>query len=155
MFGKVVGGHETLDAIEAVEVGKGDRPRGDAVRIDRVEVYTDPFSGGWVARDALTGEREDAAEKKREREEKELKDNERRAWFSGPAVRDSAAAMKPVGHLISADAIAGKRKAVALPPPVQDDDEAVERMKTKKQALQKAMAQSLPKAKPAFNFSSW
>ena len=43
VFGKVVGGIETLDAIEKIEVDKKDRPI-EEVRILNVQVFTDPFA---------------------------------------------------------------------------------------------------------------
>ena len=152
IFGRVVGGHETLDAIEAVAVDKADRPL-TPVTIVRVEIFQNPFKDGWVARDAVTGEREDAAERKREGEAKEAKDGERRAWFSRPT-GDLGGEVKPVGHLIKADAegAGAKRKAPGLPPPIIDE-EAAELKAKRAKAINTALAQS--KAAPAFNFSSW
>ena len=154
IFGRVVGGHATLRAIEGVTVDAKDKPL-TPVTILRVEIFQDPFKDAWVARDAVTGEREDAAERKREEEAKEAKDSERRAWFSRPTgVVVGGGEVKPVGHLMkaSAEGASVKRKAPGLPAPVNDEDDAELRAKRVK-AVKTALTQS--HAASSFNFNTW
>ncbi|MCJ1429096.1 RING-type E3 ubiquitin-protein ligase ppil2, partial [Sticta canariensis] len=61
IFGRVVGGMNTLSRIENVEVGEGDRPVTDVV-IQEVVVFVDPF--------------EEARKERREQDEKEVKREE-------------------------------------------------------------------------------
>ena len=146
---------------------KGSEQPAARVTIDKVDILEDPFRAGWVARDELTGRREDEDQKEQEAERKRVVDGERAAWFSGPAggaaqAGQSQQSPPAVGHLIAAskdgaDAGRGtKRKEVALPAPaVADDDTAASQLK-KRQAVAKALQMSSNAAAASrFDFSSW
>ena len=171
VFGHVVGSMEALDGMErAGDRGDKDDRKSEkkttskgkleAVVIERVEVYDNPFKEDWVARDAVTGEREDELQKRVVEEKKQQEDSERRAWFSRPVVVDREVEKKEIGYLIStgeeSESIAGGRKrkdGPVMPAPVNDDDEAIRQMK-KRQAVSRAMAASRTGASQ-FNFGDW
>jgi len=165
VFGHVVGGMQALDAIEKAgdrgdsddKKSSGNGSKVEVVRIERVEVYDNPFSDDWVAKDALTGEREDEAEKRAADEKKQQEDGERKAWFSRPVAVDRDVESKDIGYLIGAaesDSGARKRKdGPVMPAPVNDDDEAIRQMK-KRQAISRAMTASRP-GSSKLDFSDW
>ncbi|KAL5017067.1 hypothetical protein ScPMuIL_006656 [Solemya velum] len=55
VFGKVVGGLETLDAMEAVETGKNDKPKRD-IRLETATVFVNPYE---EADEQLANERQE------------------------------------------------------------------------------------------------
>jgi len=157
VFGHVVGGMQALDAVEkAGDRGDSDNKKtaGSAVEtvvIERVEVYDNPFKDDWVATDAVTGEREDGAERRAAEEKKQQEEGERKAWFSRPVAVDRE--VKDIGHLIKAgegdiEGVGGGRKrkdGPVMPAPVNDEDEVIRQMK-KRQAISRAMTASRPGA---------
>jgi len=172
VFGRVVGGMGALDAIEKAG-DRGDSEGGkdggsgaskgsrvEEVRIERVEVFENPFTDDFVAKDAVTGEREDGVVKRVAEEKKEREDNERKAWFSRPVAVDREVESKEIGYLIKTGQSDGeglngggrkRKEGPVMPPPLNDEDEAVRQMK-KRQAVSRAMAASRPGGSQ-FNFS--
>lgn len=69
VFGKVVGGLKTLDAMEAVEVDKKDKPKTDII-IEQCVVFTDPYE---EADEQLKQEREEEEERQKREEAEEKK----------------------------------------------------------------------------------
>lgn len=69
VFGKVVGGLETLAAIEKIETDNKDRPIEDII-ILKTQVFVDPYQ---EADDLLTKEREEAKRAEEEKNKKETK----------------------------------------------------------------------------------
>ena len=165
VFGQVVGSMAALDAIERAG-DRGDKDDGkkqsssgvQPVVIERVEVFENPFKDDWVAKDALTGQREDEAEQRAADDKKQQVDNERKQWFSSPVAVDRSAEQKEIGYLIkpsegAGDSLGRKRKeGPMMPAPVNDEDEAIRLMK-KRQAISRAMAAPRPGA--SFDFSGW
>ena len=64
MFGRIVGGLDTLSALERVDTDNKDRPIDDLI-IERTSVFVDPFA---EADEALAEERRQELEKNREKE---------------------------------------------------------------------------------------
>ena len=170
VFGHVVGGMQALDAIEkAGDRGDSDDKKSgsskgkvDEVRIERVEVYDNPFKDDWVARDAVTGEREDEVQRRAVEEKKQREDSERKPWFSRPVAVDREVERREIGYLIKAgdagdgEGAGGGRKrkeGPVMPAPVNDEDEAILRLK-KRQAISRAMTASRSGASQ-FNFGDW
>ena len=171
VFGHVVGGMQALDAMEkAGDRGDSDDKKSgkqgssgtvERVSIERVEVYENPFKDEWVAKDAVTGEREDELEKRAAQQKQQQHDSERKAWFTRPVAVDRDIESKEVGHLIDASESGGgsesgsrKRKdGPVMPAPVNDEEEAVRQLK-KRQAVSRALAASRPGASH-FDFNSW
>lgn len=89
MFGRVVGGLDTLAKMEKIEVDEEDRPKTE-IKITEVVVFQNPFS------------EEELAKERQEREEKEKKKrryethNEagRGEWFSNPALENTPKTQK-------------------------------------------------------------
>jgi len=88
IFGKVVGGMETLDKIEAAEVGKGDRPL-EEIRIEEVAVLVDPFEAFMASKK----EKEQDEEVRREVERKGGREDDRTTW-TGKRVRGVVGGME-------------------------------------------------------------
>lgn len=89
VFGRVVGGMETLDALEKVPTEKArnaakpkDCPLTD-VKITAVTIYANPLKAEFVPRDELTGKKANEVEKKEE-------EGEMGAWFSNPAAASAS-----------------------------------------------------------------
>ncbi|XP_046326965.2 RING-type E3 ubiquitin-protein ligase PPIL2-like [Haliotis rufescens] len=83
VFGKIVGGLETLDKMEAIEVNKHDKPK-EEIKIENVIVFVNPFD---EADEQLKKEREDELEKQKAAAEAERKKKERRKMEEeGPRV---------------------------------------------------------------------
>lgn len=110
VFGRVVGGHEVLDALEKVETMRGknqskpkDCPLTD-VRITAVTVYTNPFKEAFTPVDELT--------RKKENETAPVEEtSEMGAWFSNPTA----------GVTRTANAPGDKFKYLSLPKPIAVD----------------------------------
>ncbi|XP_041348472.1 RING-type E3 ubiquitin-protein ligase PPIL2-like [Gigantopelta aegis] len=69
VFGRVVGGMETIDKMEKVEVDKKDRPK-EEIRIEECIVFVNPFD---EADEMLQQERDDEVEREKNAKEAELK----------------------------------------------------------------------------------
>lgn len=65
VFGRVVGGLETLDAMEKVDTDKNDKPK-EVMKIENIQVFVNPFE---EAEEQLKKEREDEAVKDKEEAE--------------------------------------------------------------------------------------
>ncbi|XP_053206938.1 RING-type E3 ubiquitin-protein ligase PPIL2-like [Panonychus citri] len=79
VFGKVVGGLETLNKLEKIQTDKNDRPK-ETIKIDNITVYVNPFQ---EIEDELKAERQkdkDAANKVKVKETKRYR-NKCRSWL--------------------------------------------------------------------------
>lgn len=81
IFGKVVGGLDVLDKMEATPTGEGDVPLEDIV-IREVVVFVDPFD------EFLKKRREAEQEEMREKEKKRVGTEEDRVTWTGKRIRD-------------------------------------------------------------------
>jgi len=84
IFGKVVGGLDVLDKLEAIPTGDGDRPLEDIV-IKEVAVFVDPFE------EFLKKRRQAEEEEMREKEKKRVGTEEDRVTWTGKRIRDGGA----------------------------------------------------------------
>ena len=80
IFGRVVGGMDVLDKMEAVPVGDGDAPL-DPIVIREVVVFVDPFE------EFLKKRREAEEEEMREKERRRMGTEEDRVTWTGKRVR--------------------------------------------------------------------
>ena len=125
VFGRVAGGGATLDAIERVPTGDGDRPLSPVV-IEGVEVFVDPFEGGEDENDEDDeeeggGEEEGQAGRAAAKRaaaaaaaaEAEAEGRTRARWFSGPAPAAGGGGAGGVGRYL------GDAAHVARQPPHQ------------------------------------
>ncbi|KAF6238256.1 hypothetical protein HO173_003536 [Letharia columbiana] len=76
IFARVVGGMETLSAIENVEVSETDKRPLEAVRMEEVAVFVDPFEEFWTAK----RERDREAEAREEVRKAGGREDERVTW---------------------------------------------------------------------------
>ncbi|XP_031551491.1 RING-type E3 ubiquitin-protein ligase PPIL2-like [Actinia tenebrosa] len=90
IFGKLVGGLETLSAMEKVETDDKDRPK-ETIKILKTVVFTDPFA---EVDEVLRLEKEKEAEAERQRQEEADKARKRAAAESGPKVHRPGAVGK-------------------------------------------------------------
>lgn len=107
IFGRVVGGLETLEAIEGVESDEGGRPK-EEVRMEEVSVLVDPFEE-FLKNKAKVDERERAEEEVRRRGGRE---DERTTWTGKRVRREGEVVVegeKPgVGKYLGGDVGGGK-----------------------------------------------
>jgi len=84
VFGRVVGGNETLAKMERVETDKEEKPM-EEIKINKVTIFTNPF----------TEEKESEEDRKKREAEEKAKDKEDKArgqWYSNP----TGSTLKPV-----------------------------------------------------------
>ncbi|XP_059168026.1 RING-type E3 ubiquitin-protein ligase PPIL2-like [Physella acuta] len=127
VFGKVVGGLKTLDAMEAIEVDKKDKPKIDIIIEDCV-VFSNPYD---EADEQLKKEREEDLEKQKREKDEEIKKQKKKT--EEPTVK---VYKQGVGKYINSTAI--KRAATSA------EDDTVSDPKQKKKATYNFG-----------NFSSW
>jgi len=101
VFGKIVGGLKTLDAMEAVAVDKKDKPKKE-ILLQTCDVFADPYE---EADEQLKKEREDEEERQKE-EERNKKLKLKKNVNAGPKVFKSG-----IGKYINSNAI--KRSSTA------------------------------------------
>ena len=113
MFGKVVGGLDTLSALERVDTDNKDKPI-EPLKIVRATVFVDPFT---EVDEALAKEREEELAKTRQTEE-ELKSVKKSAPVKEGVTATGAVAKaysKGVGKFISPSARKEARKIDSVP----------------------------------------
>ncbi|KXJ21246.1 RING-type E3 ubiquitin-protein ligase PPIL2 isoform X2 [Exaiptasia diaphana] len=89
VFGKLVGGMETLDAMERIERDEKDRPK-ETIKILKTMVFTDPFSEVDAV---LEEEKQRAAEQERQKKEEDDKARKRAAAEAGPTIHRPGSAV--------------------------------------------------------------
>lgn len=145
VFGRVVGGMDTLSRIENIEVGEGDRPVTDVV-MQEVVVFLDPF--------------EEARKERREQDEKEVeqeevrkmggREDDRTTW-TGKRLRDEAGKGALGAGAGAGGAGIGKYLAAARGAEGRDGDVVVEEWEGAEEPVRKKV-----KAGAGFgNFDSW
>lgn len=111
MFGRVVGGLDTLDKVERIEVDKKDKPKKDVI-IEDCHVFVNPYE---EADEELATKREEIIQK----QEEELKAKRKYVYKAEPEDVAPKTYKKGVGKYINPTAV--KRSAVdtASVPPVK------------------------------------
>ncbi|GAA5849200.1 hypothetical protein JCM8547_006476 [Rhodosporidiobolus lusitaniae] len=122
VFGRLVGGHPTLDKLERQPIDASDRPLKPVTLLD-VEVFQDPFQ---VYQERLGRRLEREREEREGRGERERREEERKkdrtTWFgttlNEPAADDLSTLTSSVTSSSSATASVGKYLSGATPTPV-------------------------------------
>jgi len=141
IFGKVVGGLDVLDKMEATPTGDGDIPLDDIV-IREVVVFVDPFE------EFLKKRREAEEEEMREKEKKRLGSEEDRVTWTGKRIREDGIVEGGGG---GGAATVGKYLK-ALP----KEDEIVEEVLEDDEFVYQEPAKKKAKSAGGFgNFDSW
>eukprot|EP01114_Cavostelium_apophysatum_P024533 TRINITY_DN9631_c0_g1_i1.p1 TRINITY_DN9631_c0_g1~~TRINITY_DN9631_c0_g1_i1.p1 ORF type:complete len:535 (-),score=123.63 TRINITY_DN9631_c0_g1_i1:3-1382(-) len=106
VFGKVVGGNETLTKMEQVPTDAQDRPLKE-IKILKVSIFVNPFKED--------PEEEERLKKKKEEEEKEKKEGEKRGqWYSNPAAAELVASKPGVGKYIKTGGSSGSNPTTGV-----------------------------------------
>lgn len=104
IFARVVGGMETLSAIENVEVSEGEKRPLEDVRMEEVVVFVDPFEAFLKEK----GERDREVEEREEVRKKGGREDERVTWTGKRVAGESNAKVSGVGkYMAGAGARAG------------------------------------------------
>ncbi|XP_064612285.1 LOW QUALITY PROTEIN: RING-type E3 ubiquitin-protein ligase PPIL2-like [Liolophura sinensis] len=108
VFGKVVGGLDTLDKMEQVETGKDDKPK-EEIKIIQTTIFVNPYE---EADEQLQKERDESEQKDQEEREKEKRKAVRKEQEKGPKLYKSG-----VGKYINPAAVKRSDDADSGPVP--------------------------------------
>jgi len=115
VFGRVVGGMDVLDLMEAVPTGPKDNPRND-ITIKKVSIFVNPFDS-----EVLEAERKQEVDEEAAKAKEKIEMEEFGQWYSNPTGSSQPVLREGVGKYIATSALApqpGKpNRGLGLPPP--------------------------------------